>query len=312
MRHIPIGLGLGALAVLVGCNQFQAYRGTTPPPGPVARVPATTPTATQLVEYLNKNAGRIQTLDCGDLDLDAKQGHQPVSLRGWMVCQKPRSFRMGAKVLGKQELDMGSNDNEFWYWIGKNEPPYLFHCSYPDMQAGKARMPFPFQPEWLMEAMGMSEYAPAVREDGSQRYQVKATPSSLELIEESRSPQGAPIRKVTVFNRGEAQGNVPQVTAHILQDGNGKEICGAYITEVQGDPRGSGAVIPHKVRLSWPAERIELKMKLDGLTVNAALPPQRQQTLFSRPQMRNVQTYDLARGLDNPAGRVQRAGGIVR
>lgn len=307
MRNISIGLGV--FLFLVGCNQFQAFRGNAPPPQ-VAQTPAATPTIPQLVDYLNLNSRRIQTLDCDDLDLDAKQGHQPVSLRGWMVCQKPRSFRMGAKLLGKQELDMGSNSNEFWYWIGKAEPPYLFHCAYQDLQAGKARMPFPFQPEWVMEALGMSEYAPATREDGSQRYTLKELPTTLELIEETRSPEGAPIRKVTVFYRGEARGTTPQVTAHILQDGNGKEICGAYITEVQGDPRGSGAVVPRRVRLSWPAERVELKMKLDGVTLNGALPPQRVQTLFTRPQMRNVQTFDLARGPDNPPGRVQRTGGL--
>lgn len=307
MRHVLIGFALTGL-LIAGCNQFQAYRGSTPPPQ-VATAPAAVPTAEQLVNYVNANAARIQTLKCDDLDLDAKQGHQPVGLRGWMVCQKPRSFRMGAKVLGKQELDMGSNDNEFWYWIGKAEPPYLVHCSYQDLQAGRVRqMPFPFQPEWVMEALGMSEYAPAVREDGSQRYQVRATATNLELIEEARSPQGAPIRKVTVFFRGQAQGNTPQVTDHILQDATGKEICRAHITAVQGDPRGSGAVIPHKVALTWPAERVELKMTLDGLKVNAPLSPHEQQALFKRPNMNNVQSYDLARGLDNPNGRLQRAG----
>jgi hypothetical protein len=141
---------------------------------------------------------------------------------------------------------------------------------------------------------------------------VRATTSTLDLIEETRSPQGALLRKVTVFNRGQAQGTTPQVTAHILQDATGKEICSAFITEVQGDPRGSRAVIPRKVRLVWPDQRIELKMRLDGLAVNAALAPQRQQTLFTRPRMNNVQTFDLARGVDSPPSRVQRTAGIMR
>ena len=65
-----------------------------------------------------------------------------------------------------------------------------------------------------------------------------------------------------------------------------------------------------RVRLVWPAEQMELKMKLDGLTVNQSINQQRAAALFTRPRLQGVQTFDLARGLDQPSGNVQRTGGL--
>ena len=88
-------------------------------------------------------------------------------------------------LIGKEEVQLSSNDQEFWYWIKQSKPPYLFHCSYQDLAEGKVRqMPFPFQPDWLMEALGMGEYGPP------ENYQLRAGQSTLELVENTRSPQG--------------------------------------------------------------------------------------------------------------------------
>jgi hypothetical protein len=299
MRHVP--LGLGALLLLAGCNQFQPLRGGGAQQQAVA-VSREKPTAEALVRYLNDNAQRIQSLDCSELDLDAKQKAEAVSLRGWMVCQKPNNFRMGARVVGNQELDMGSNAKEFWWWIPKGDPR-LFHCSYEDLSRNQVQLPFPFQPEWIMEGFGMAQYG------APENYTVNVTQNAVELIEQAKSAQGTPVRKVTVFSPTQAQGNAPQVTGHLLQDASGKTtICAAYITEVQRDP-SSYAVVPKRVRLVWPQEQMELKLTLRGLTVNQAIPEQRAAKLFTRPVMANVKSYDLVRGADQPEGQTLRRTG---
>jgi hypothetical protein len=302
MRHIRTAVGL-TLLLLAGCRPL-------PSPGPVGPGPAIgpsdAPTAETLVGYLNANAQRLHSLDCGKLELDCRQGRQPFGLEGWVVAQKPKNFRMAAKILGKQAVDMGSNDHEFWYWISEAKPPYLFHCSYEDFAQGNARMPMPFQPEWIMEALGMAEYGPP------EKYQVTPRGNVVELVEATTNAQGQTVSKVTVFTRSAARGGAAQVTAHLLRDAGGKEICGAYITEVQQE-RTSGAILPYKLRLVWPAEQLEMKMTLNGCTANAQFEPQRAARLFNRPQMPNVPTYDLARGPDHrPASAILRTGGVMR
>src|SRR5262249_5888898 len=159
-------------------------------------------------------------------------------------------------AFGKPEVDVGSNEQEFWFWVARDESHCLYFCRYDDLTRGQVRMPFPFQPERITEALGAAQCGPPENDD------LQATPTSLELSERTRSPQGVPVRKVTVFNRAPAQGTNPQVTAHLLQDAQGREICSAYITEVQID-RTTGAIIPRKVRLVCPAEKMEMKLQLD-------------------------------------------------
>lgn len=295
-------LGLVGCLLLAGCNNWPHNRGTTGP-NVATRLPSDNPTAEQLVGILNANAHLLKSLECRDLDMDCSQDGQSAGLTGVMVCQKPRNFRLNAKVVGNVEVDMGSNQEEFWYWIKRAEPPYLYHCSYQDFARGNVRMPFPFQPDWVMEALGMAEYDP------TRQYQVIPHPTTIELVEKSVTTDGKPVRKVTVFSKTQ---NQVQVTAHVLLDAaTGKEICGAYVKELQQD-RGTGAIVPHKIHLVWPAEKIQMKLKLDSIVVNGPIEGEKSARLFTRPALKDVPGYDLAHGLDTQGSPVRRVGGVVR
>jgi hypothetical protein len=283
------------LLLLTGCSNskwgsiFRSQQQVAVPP---AEAP---PTAAALVEHLNRNSRQIQSLECLELDMDCRQKLQAVNLRGKLICQKPRNFRLLADVMGQPQVDLGSNSQEFWFWIAKADPPYQFHCAYTDFARGGIRLPFPFQPDWIMEALGMGEYGPP------ENYQLRAGQTTLELVENTRSPQGQPLQKVTVIARRGGQ-----VQGYVLLDANHKEICAAHVSEVQ---QIGGVTVPRRVRLEWKTEGIELKLKLDEVAVNRQLDNSRAATLFTRPQLNNIQSYDLARG---PDGQIRRAGGVAR
>jgi hypothetical protein len=292
MRKIPIFLGMGVLLLLTGCPLFQ--RKPAQDIGP--RVSTATPTAGELVAYLNENAHKVQSLGCRNVDIDAKADGQEFGLQGWMYCQKPKSFRMTAKLAGTTEVDIGSNDTEFWYWIRRAEPPYLYHCSHQEFDRGNVRLQIPFQPEWIIEALGIAEY-PA-----KASYQVVANKGTIELIDSSVLPQGQRVNKVTVFSRG-SNGSL-QVTGHILKDEQNREICTATVQQSQVD-KVTAAVLPKTVVLKWTADRMEMKLRLPDLSVNSMEGRQRPE-LYVRPNMQGIQSYDLARNLANPTGQVRR------
>ncbi len=307
MRPFLIGgVALGLLGLSVGCDRWtrsddrhvdnRAWSGT--------------PKAEELVRSLNANAARVKSLECADLVLDGKGDGQSFGADGSLACQKGAApgvapnFRMDATVLGHREVDIGSNGQEFWYWIGRAPEPYVFHCAYTDFRAGKARMPFPFQPEWIVEALNIAEYDP------TKTYEVREGPAksnTVELIEATRSPQGEPVYKVTVFNRGGGRDRGPQVAARELRDAKGARICVAQNLEMQRDGL-TGAEIPRVVRLNWPQQKMELKLTMNKVKVNGALDG----ALFTRNNLRNIAGYDLARGPDAPANGIQRAGGVGR
>ncbi|MGE3807570.1 MAG: hypothetical protein AB7K24_23140 [Gemmataceae bacterium] len=300
-RRAFVASSLGVVAA-TGCNNWPTLRQSNPFSGQ-AQVPQAVPTGAELASYLNQNSKRIQSLEVRELNMDASQRLQTIGLQGQMICQKPRNFRLSARMGGNTMVDLGSNNEEFWYWIAKSEPPYLFHCSYNDLpRVPPERMPFPFQPEWVMETLGLAELDP------SKNYQVITKPQSFELIEQTRSAQGQPVRKVTVFSRAPSS---VQVTSHSLQDAQGKEMCAAYVTDVQVDA-ASGAVIPRMVQLVWPAEKIKLKLRLNEIVVNQALAPERTARLFSKPVLKDVRDYDLAQGTARPTGNIRQMGGPTR
>lgn len=269
------------------------------PPSNQARVITQTPTSAQLVAQLNSTSQRIQSIECRDVWIEAQAGHQPVSLPGDMLCAKNRNFRLMAKMVGQPAVDIGSNEQEFWFWISKAEPPGLYHCTYQDLYQGRVRnLPFPFQPEWVMEALGMAD-----RDPNATYEPVRTTQATFDLIQKTVGPQGQPVVKVTQFSRTR---NL-QVVGHRLEDTSGKEICTAQVLEYQYD-NAAQVALPRSIKLTWPAQQLTMKLKLENLRVNG-LSNERAQVAFARPQLRGVPTYDLARGPDQP---VQRTGGVVR
>lgn len=300
MRMLTLGLGL---VFLCGCNSTPWSR--TAPATPGFRLTSANPTAAEVVAMLNDNSRRVQTIECHDISMDCSQGRESVGLMGNLVCQpQPRNFRMSAKALGSTEVDIGSNSTEFWFWVKRAPQPYLFHCTHDDYARGVAQLPFPFQPDWIIEALGIGSYDP------NKAYRIEArAKGEFDLVEDGRSPQGQPVRKVTRLYR-QPQGQM-LVTAHILQDANGREICGAYVQRSQVDP-ASHAVLPREVVLQWPAQQTRMKMMLEQIQVNRPLDQQRLVALFTRPAIQNVQGYDLARGPDAPVGGLRPAGGTWR
>jgi hypothetical protein len=301
MGRVILGLAALGLSLTTGCSGFKP--GPKPGPTPVgARLDLRQPTPAALVAYLNDNSRQIQSLRAEDVTLDCRQGRDSGVVTGRLDCQRPRNFRLTAKVVGQPTVDIGSNDQEFWYWISRAQPPYVYHCTHDALARGGVRMPFPFQPDMILTAMGLGEYDP------QKKYDVKTTANTVELIEQTTSPQGQPVQKVVVFNRTPARGDQPQVIAHVLRDANGRKICEANITHAVRD-RATGAELPRRVHLIWPDQQIEMKMKLDDIRVVAA-DPQLAQSLYTRRNL-NSPGYDLARGQpDQPVGEVQRVGGM--
>ena len=293
MRAISAMLGFGLVVlVITGCNSTRwgflnhDDKSTKPDNSQL-------PTVAALVDYMNDNAGRVKSIQVSALEVTAAQGvAERVNLHGKMVAEKPRGFRMSLDgPLGfSQWADLGSNNDEFWFWIkpqpGQKVPSYQYYCSYKDLDKGVAFIPIPFQPDWIMEAMGLGLYGPA------ERYQIEADEKTqtIRLIEKSRSPQGSPVRKVIVMHRRAKQAPDPQITHYLLiDDATNQEICSAHITQTMVD-KATGAILPRKLDLHWPQENATLSLVMDKTAVNVPIPPR----AFVRTPLSGVQSYNLA------------------
>ncbi|HZY85227.1 MAG TPA: hypothetical protein VFE78_10380 [Gemmataceae bacterium] len=287
MRRTFAGVGVALLLTAAGCNHLRTGPNNG---GPAAAVTAGKPEPAALVRYLNENADRAQAIKCTRVAMDCKEGNQAVGVDGLLVCKYPRYFRLKGSVLGKPAVDIGSNDSEFWYWISEAKPtPYVFHCSYEALGRGGVRLPFPFQPDMIIAALGIGRYDP----NGKYQVVMPAGKNYFELIEDTVSPEGQPVKKVTAFNSRTVDVNrgQPQVIGYALKDAQGNILCQATVQEVQVKGK---AILPRKVTLNWPAQKMEMKMVLSDVSVVNNLDPN-QPRLFQRNDLSNLPSFDLAR-----------------
>jgi hypothetical protein len=288
MRMLSSCLLLSCL-MLSGCKWLNSK----PNPAPPTAVGGA-PKADNLVSYLNRQADLLATIQSEDVDLTVTaQGKRLPGLRCFMVCEKPRSFRLTGAAVGTDYVDIGSNNDQFWFWVKDGEAPPLYYCSYVDYEKG-VKLPLPFQPEWVVQALGMAKYDP------NKPYKIEAKGNTYELIEET-TIQGMPVKKITIFNaRNSNDPAQPQVLGHVVQDAaTGKIICQATIRRVRAanfqTQQGQGTVFyPSDVQLEWPSEQLIMTMKIGRTTVNQKISNEEVARYFSRPNWDGLKKIDLA------------------
>jgi hypothetical protein len=302
-RRLSLGVLTTAYCILpMGCNLFMPK-----PEAPHAKVPQGGPVDTsklnadRIVAYLNNQADLVQSLEARDISLTARSpGGSPPTLDGTLLVQKPRNFKLTGKFLGSQEVLVGSNEERFWFYVPKAQDA-LFHCSYTDFEKG-VELPFPFDPEWVLEALGMAH----VPVDGVKRMELDEKTRTVRLIQEA-TLHGQKVTKVTVCYQAAMNRDVPQVKTRIVYDKSGKVICQATTKSVTRMPVGKNraggteyATVPQVVKLEWPAQDTMLELDLGKVRLNDRLP----MDAFQMPRVGGRQV-DLGR--DRPTGR----GGVV-
>jgi hypothetical protein len=279
---------------------FWAKREAPEAKGPRVPVGDTSGLTTDtLVDYLNKQADKVESIDANDISLTARgPGGSPPTLDGSLMVQKPRFFRLVGKfpLTGSQEVLIGSNQERFWFYIPKMQDA-LMHCSYTDFERG-VELPFPFDPQWVLEAMGMAR----VPAEGAKRMEKDEKAGTVRLIQDA-TLHGQRVKKVTVCYLAPTSRDVPQVKARIVYDERGKVICQATTKSVSRmsigkDPAGKTvyAEVPKVVKLEWPAQDTSLELDLGKVKVNGQLP-------MSAFQMPDLGSRRVDLGRDRPTGR---------
>lgn len=307
MRSILFGASVIALVFALGCNLAPHQRDKV---GVADGRNLQLPTVDNLVKYLNQNAASLkpdQAINSTNVNILVVADKGRVGIDCKMICQAPRNLLMSGVVMGSPAVDIGSNNKEFWLWSREIKPDYLYHCTY-DKLAGGVNVPFPFQPDMAVTALGLAQYDPTKKYDLNIVRDNRGRAKSIELTEQARSPENKPIKKVTVFNFTEQRVPQPQVIAHIIKDEQDRIVCSANIRYAQQVGGEGGPIIPHIVDFSWPEQKMKMTMTIYNPRV-IAMPPEKAALTFTR-QNQNRPSFDLATGLRDDGG-LERTGVTV-
>ena len=288
---------LAPLSAVGGCEWLRNM--TQPDKKPAAATGSVPPkTSQELVAYLNRQADALVSVKYPRVLIDLKAGGETHSLNdSSLICSKPRNFSLvGGKGVLSNLVSVGSNDSEFWVYNRFGDPKYIF-CSHADFKRGTAKLDFPFDADWAMQALGMSYYDP------NEPYRVETDQPSREhrLSYEATTPQGATVRRTVVF-AGDSMGDKsPQVRRHLIADAAGKPLATADVKDVVTLSAGRGksgdkdvmVQVPTEIVLEWPQERFRMRLQLRSPKVNEPISDADSRELFTRPAISGVVPVNL-------------------
>lgn len=240
---------------------------------------ATPNSAPDLVAHLNKFSNPIQTVESDNVDITVTQNGQPFGLSGKLAMQKDRNFRLIASAVASTEADLGSNSQEFWFYMKRNDPPDLFFCNYNDLP--QAQMKLPLQPDWIAEALCVQDLNPT-------EYEKFETRSGIELRKRVFHQGEQLVKGVLVATSGQNSG---RVVMHRLVKPSGQEVWRAEIIDYQREQDVGRYVVPYQVKISCPEHKVTIELKLKNCKVNQL--NGNNTALFARPQ--GYRSRDIAR-----------------
>jgi hypothetical protein len=242
-------LALLTAASGASCPQFLS---NYPSVGP--RVLQPTATLADVMRVVNDNSNKVRSIVAPDASLSVPM---TPALRANVTLERPRRFRLRAETsLTGQELDLGSNDSLFWFWVKRMQPSAVYYCRHEQYNTSAARQVIPVEPEWLIDAIGLPTLDPNGQHTGP--YMLRG--DRLEVRTQLNTANG-PMTKITIVD---SRGLV--VEQH-LYDGRGQLVASATASQHFHDP-ASGANLPRLVEIQAPATKFSLKISFHTLQVN--------------------------------------------
>ena len=222
---------------------------------PMPRVLPPTPTLDQVIDVVNRNNSQIQSFSTNRATLS---GSGFPSLRASVAFQRPGRLRLRAETgLTGAELDLGSNDELFWFWMRRNQPPAVYYCRYDQYATSQAQQMMPFEPAWLIDALGVAQFDPALPHQGP-----TFLPNDRLRIDTIRDTPSGPVTKITIID-----GSQGWILEQHLFDARRQLLASSYARGHRRDPL-TGLVMPTVVDINCPSAQLAMRIDLGNVEVN--------------------------------------------
>ncbi len=235
------------------------------------------PTVEQIIQVINANTLRVHQLQTTGAKLTVEGAP---SLRASMALDRPLRFRLrGETMITGSEIDLGSNDELFWVWAKRNEPPDVFYARHAEFIPGANRV-LPLPPTWLIEALGLVELDPRAHYDGP----YTAGPGQVEIRYVTSTP--TPLTKVLIIDAQRGQ-----ILEQRVYDVTGQLLAGCHMTNYRYDA-ATGATLPRSIQVQLPPAQIAFSFEAEGYSINQLYADPR--ALFDLPQIAGSNYRDLS------------------
>ena len=242
-----------------GATCSRALRNPFAPVGPPApEVLQPGATLEQVTAAVNQNTSRVLSYSTNNASITVPGMPSIPLLRGNIVAQRPHRFRLQASTaLTGPEVDVGSGDQEFWFWVRRNEPPAVYFSRHDQFVGSAAQQAMPIQPQWLLEALGLVEFKPTDRHEGPLLH----GNGTLEIRSVMQTQAGT-LTKSTVVDARRAW-----VLQQHLYDSSGTLLASAMARSHRYYPE-HGVSLPGQVDIKLPAAQLAMSIDVGTLQLN--------------------------------------------
>jgi len=242
-----------------GATCSRALRNPFAPLGPPApHVLTAGASLDQVVSAVNLNAGRVQSYQTNNASITVPGMPAIPLLRGNIVAQRPGRLRLQASTaLTGPEVDMGSNDALFWFWVKRNEPPALYFSRHDQFVGSAAQQVMPIDPQWFLDALGMAQFSPNDQHQGP----LPHGDGTLEIRSIIQSPTGT-LTKSTVLDASRAW-----VLEQHIYDSGGQLMVSSRASRHRFYP-AMGVSLPQEIEIRVPAMQLALTIDVGTVLLN--------------------------------------------
>lgn len=276
---------LMALALVVavvassGASCPSVIRGYQVGTMPLPRALPPQPTLDQIITTVHDNTQRVRNYMAPQAVLSVPGVPR---LSAQVACEPPRRFRLRAQTaVSGSELDLGSNDDLFWLWIRRHEPPVMLFCRHDQYAQSSARRLLPIRADWMPELLGLVRFDPGDHHEGP----FPVPDGRLEVRSRITSPDGDLLKSTLI------DGTTGLVTEQHLFTTTGERLASVRMSRHRVDPT-SGAALPRMVEVSWPASGVNFSLELTAITTN--MPAGDPGQLWQMPAYEGYAPVDLA------------------
>lgn len=259
------------------------------PPAP--EVLATGSSLDQVITAVNQNAARVNSYQSNNASITIPGMPGIPLLGGKIAAQRPgRIHLIASTTLTGTEFDLGANDELFWFWVKRNEPPALYFSRHDQFCGSAAQKMMPIEPQWLLDALGFAEFRPSDQHKGP----LPLGGGNVEITSIVQSRCGTLTKRTVVDSRR------AWVLEQHVYDAAGTLVASAVAKSHRYYPE-AGVSLPQEVKIDIPASQLSLSIDVGTVAIN---------TLGESPQLWTLPAISGAPQVD--LGSTPTAGGVPR
>lgn len=253
-------------------------------PGPAApQVLMENATREQIVSVVNQNSAKVQSLTVTGAAITIPDSLGLPILTGNIAAERPGLFRLTAGTSFGQEIDLGSNEELFWLWARRNQPPAVYICRHAQFANSAIRQVMPVEPKWFLAALGIVDIELSSVFDGP-----VASPRGSGMVElRTWLPStGGTLQRVLVIDARRAW-----VLEQHIYDQSGTTLLASAIAESHRYYPVEQVSLPERLSIRLPTAGIALKINLGEVRINQLAGDRAQ--LWTLPTFEGYPQYDL-------------------